>query len=225
MVGFRISNPDPGRFAPQYNADTIQGISVEPDTSTLVDGDFFIYNATRNTWEYGPDNIGPTGATGATGVTGPTGYTGYTGPCCTGPTGFTGYTGYTGFTGFTGPTGPGLTGPIAVPFNNTAGLTNFFNNSEQFGKFVFIRVRFDAPAGGIPINTRTNLLTLVNISQRPFGAGGVALSIYDNSDAVTYPGTVKQTLIDGVGVIVIQLGTAWAAGQGNIFISGAYTVL
>ena len=135
--------------------------------------------------------------------------TGPTGPCCTGPT---------------GSTGPGLTGPIAVPFNNTALLTNFVNNSEQFGKFVFIRVRFDAPAGGIPINTRTNLLTLVNISQRPFGTGGVALSIYDNSNAALYPGTVKQTLIDGVGVIVIQLGTAWAAGQGNIHISGAYTV-
>ena len=191
---------------PIHNASKLQGLPIDPDLdSTCVPGDVLIWNGAEWVCD------GPVNLTGVTGPTGPTGSTGPTGP--------------TGFTGFTGPTGPGLTGPIAVPFNNTASLTNFVNNSEQFGKFVFIRVRFDAPVGGIAANFRTNLLTLVNINQRPFGAGGVALSIYDNSDANVYPGTVKQTLIDGVGVIVIQLGTAWAAGQGNIFISGAYTVL
>ena len=52
MGDFRITNPVLGASEAQFNANQLQGIGIEPDTSTLNNGDVFIFNAARNTWEY-----------------------------------------------------------------------------------------------------------------------------------------------------------------------------
>ncbi len=138
---------------PIHNASKLFNLPIDPDLETTC-VEGDILIWNGTEWECGDIPTGPTG------------------PCCTGPT------------GPTGSTGAGITGPLAVPFTIPLGLVqNVVNTSEQFGKLVFIKLRFDAGAAGVGANIRQNLLTLVNISQRP-SPGGVALSIYDNSNKI-----------------------------------------
>ena len=71
---------------------TVANGTTDPDTSTGVDGDFYINTATNTlfgpkangAWPSGVALVGPQGATGAQGIQGPTGATGAAGPAPSG---------------------------------------------------------------------------------------------------------------------------------------------